>query len=92
MTRTDWKPSATNRARLAGRSAQETPNYRLAAEVRKLNAQIERLSPDQQRDLQTKWLTDWAQLREQLASAKGDPELRFEHIEAWSRHWLDRLG
>jgi hypothetical protein len=36
-------------------------------------------------------LTDWAQLEELLAS-EGDQEHRFEHIDAWARHWPDRLA
>jgi hypothetical protein len=49
--RSGWRPGAVDRARLAGRSPQETPNYRLAAELRRINSYIAQLSPESQRDL-----------------------------------------
>lgn len=62
MTRTDWRPTRADRARLAGRSPQESPNYRLAAEVRALNSRLAQLPPESQRELQDDWLASWAEL------------------------------
>jgi hypothetical protein len=92
MSRTDWKPSVIDRARLAGRSPRETPNYRLAAEVRAINARLAQLPTESQRELQDDWLASWAELQRQLESARDDTEQRFDLIKSWSGHWLERLG
>jgi hypothetical protein len=92
MSRTDWKPSVIDRARLAGRSPHESPNYRLAAEVRAINARLAELPADRQRELQDDWLASWAELQRQLDSASDDAEQRFTLIDDWAKHWLERLG
>ena len=91
-SRTDWRPSIADRARLAGRSTHESPNYRLAAEVRALNARLAELPADRQRELQDDWLASWAELQRQLDGARDDTEQRFTLIDDWAKHWLERLG
>jgi hypothetical protein len=76
MTRTDWKPSA---------------NYRLAAEVRRINAQLGRLSPDRQSELQREWLASWDALMCERENATNDDE-KFQAVEAWCAHWERRLN
>jgi hypothetical protein len=92
MSRTDWKPSVIDRARLAGRSPHESPNYRLAAEVRRINVAIGALSVERQAEMQADWLASWAELQRQLDSASDDLAQRFTLIDDWAKHWLERLG
>jgi hypothetical protein len=68
------------------------PNYRLAAEVRAINARLAQLPPESQRELQNDWLASWAELQRQLDSASDDLEQRFTLINDWAKHWLERLG
>jgi hypothetical protein len=88
----DEEPLNRLAARLAGRSPVETPNYRLATEVRKINARLAQLTPEEQARWQSRWLRDWSELQRHLAEAKDDREARFTFIDDWAQHWLGRLS
>jgi hypothetical protein len=92
-SRTDWRPSAHDRAVLAGRRpSYASPGYELAAAIRRLNAHLAELPPERQAELQADWLASWAELQRQLDSASDDLEQRFTLIDDWAKHWLERLG
>ena len=82
--------SAANKAALAGHSAHETPNYRLAAAIRKVNRLFERLEPAQQQAVQEDWHEDFRELQHQLDRAGGDAS-RHDLIAKWRDDWAKRL-
>lgn len=92
LRRADSYPDARSSAILGGRSPAETPNYRLAAELRSINARISKLTTEQQREIQSDWLASWDELQPQLDGVKDDTEARFSVIDSWARHWTKRLS
>src|SRR5687768_14967626 len=91
MSRTDYKPSASDRARLAGYAATENPRSALAAAVRKLNAALRQLPPERQREIQPDWNASWDELERQREQAADDGDL-LVLIADWLRHWEQRLA
>jgi hypothetical protein len=66
-------------------------NYQLAQQIRRLNLELERLTPDQQRDLMPDWHLSWKGLqRSRQTASTRDEELSL--IDDWASHWRVRLG
>jgi hypothetical protein len=80
-SRTDWRPAPAERAVLDSvpkyapahnSDSEASPRYQLAAAIRRLNAQIARLTPEQQCELQSDWLASWDELSRQREAAEGE--------------------
>jgi hypothetical protein len=90
--RADWKPSAHDRAVLAGRPpSYVSPRSELAAAIRRLNARLAELSPEQQAALQADWLASWDELSRQREAAPDDLA-ELDAVADWEAHWNGRLG
>jgi len=90
VSRTDYLPSAADRAALAGDSATTTsPRYELAASVRRLNRRLAELDPEQAAALLSDWHASWAKLQRERDLA--DDGTQFALVAAWESHWQRRL-
>ncbi len=71
-------------------AATPSPNYQLAFQVRRLNARLSQLSPEQQADLLPAWGEDWEALeRDRNAAPDWNAELTL--IDKWARSWTRRV-
>jgi hypothetical protein len=93
--RPDSYPAPYERAILEGRSLtaepSPSPGYALASAVRRLNAKLGAMPPEQVAALQTDWVASFEELQRQLDSATDDPS-RHDLIARWRDHWGKRLG
>ena len=68
-----------------------TPRYTLAAAIRRLNMQLERLGPERQRELMPTWNAEWDALQRQLTKCRTESD-SLVAVAGWQRRWSERLG
>ena len=66
-------------------------NAELASAIRRLNARLGQLDPEEQRALQDDWFASWSELTRQREQAP-DQAAELEVVANWERHWHERLG
>ena len=77
-------------AGIAQPAATPSPGYALAAAIRRLNAALAQLSPEQQAEVQRDWLDDFEALQAERNSVPGRAS-ELVVIQRWSEHWTRRL-